>query len=320
MADAANLDAPNAADLNTAAIHECIAKGWAMKDGSYPIRDQAHHGVDDLKRAIRAVGRGKGSHDAIRMHIINRAKALGQSSLIPKNWNSDGTKRSLDMADTERRFTPGVVELRGTDQMKKIAGYAAVFDKLSRNLGGFVERVDQSAFNDSRSANWPNVVARYNHDPNFVLGTTGGRTLDLRIDPDTGLWYEVTPPQSRADVYELVQRGDVRHSSFAFRVMDDDWTTTDQGYPLRILRSVDLVDVAPVLDPAYPDATSGLRSLATKFDADLDEVVSMAANNELKRFFERTDGTQSTGKPKPPPMRGQAAAALLLANRYGPGE
>lgn len=65
-------------------------KGQAFKnpDGhySYPIGD-----VEDLKNAIRAVGRGGADHDDIRAFVIKRAKALGQSDLIPDNWGSDGT-------------------------------------------------------------------------------------------------------------------------------------------------------------------------------------------------------------------------------------
>ena len=61
-------------------------KGEAMSGGSYPIKDE-----DDLKKAIKAVGRGNADHDSIRKHIIKRAKALGLSKLIPENWSSDGS-------------------------------------------------------------------------------------------------------------------------------------------------------------------------------------------------------------------------------------
>lgn len=61
-------------------------KGQAMPDGSYPIAD-----AEDLDNAIRAVGRGGADHDAIRRHIIQRAKALGLSEKIPDNWNPDGS-------------------------------------------------------------------------------------------------------------------------------------------------------------------------------------------------------------------------------------
>jgi ATP-dependent protease ClpP protease subunit len=60
--------------------------GQAMPDGSYPIADE-----EDLDNAIHAVGRGGADHDAIRRHIIKRAKALGLSEKIPDNWNADGS-------------------------------------------------------------------------------------------------------------------------------------------------------------------------------------------------------------------------------------
>lgn len=55
-----------------------------------PARYQIRN-ADDLDKAIKAVGRGSGSHDAIRKFIIGRAKALGLSSRIPDNWNADGS-------------------------------------------------------------------------------------------------------------------------------------------------------------------------------------------------------------------------------------
>lgn len=225
------------------------------------------------------------------------------------------------MNDVERRFTPGLVELRDADDRRSIAGYGAVFNRLSRNLGGFVETVGTGAFNESRADGWPNVVARYNHDTNMLLGTVAGRTLELRVD-DVGLWYDVTPPSARGDVHELVQRGDVRHSSFAFRVPrgGDDWSTTDQGYPQRTLLAVQLVDVAPVLDPAYPDATAQARALAAAFesladhlDVPEDEVRSRAAADELRKFFVRTDTESSAGPAKR--TFGPLAVAQLLANK-----
>src|SRR5262249_58423455 len=114
---------------------------------------------------------------------------------------ADDGDRSLGglMGDAERRFTPGPVEVRSAADGQRIGGYGAVFGKLSRNLGGFVELVGDGAFNQSRMTNWPNVVCRYNHDPNMVLGTTAGATLQLRTD-NVGLEYEVLPPQARADI------------------------------------------------------------------------------------------------------------------------
>jgi hypothetical protein len=232
----------------------------------------------------------------------------------------------------ERRNTPGIVEVRATDDGRRIGGYAIVFDKLSRNLGGFVERSVPGVVNQSRQAGWPNVVCRYNHNSDFVLGTTGARTLQLTPD-NVGLDYSVLPPQSRHDILELVERGDIRFSSYAFRMSlvergdirfssyafrvppgGDEWSTTDQNYPMRTLHEVQLVDVAPVLDPAYEDTSAGLRSLASAMSAPLEEVRSMAAGDELRRFFIRTD--RSSVQPPKPKISGPQALMKLMEKRF----
>jgi HK97 family phage prohead protease len=221
------------------------------------------------------------------------------------------------MTEMERRYTPVPVQVRAREQRKRIGGYASVFNRYSQNLGGFVERVDPSFFNKSRADGWPDVIARYNHDDNMLLGTTGGRTLSLELD-ETGLLYEVDPPTARADIVELVERGDVRRSSFAFRAFEEDWGLTEQNFPLRTLLSGQLVDVAPVNMPAYPDATAGLRSLADKVGASLDEVRNLAASNDLRKFFMRTDSRGKPVEPKKQTMFGPAAAAAVLARREDP--
>lgn len=210
---------------------------------------------------------------------------------------------------TERRFTAIAVETRAQDA-QKIGGYAAVFNRFSQNLGGFVEQVNPAFFNKSRGDGWPGVVARYNHDDNMLLGTISGRTLRLSID-EMGLVYEVDLPNSRGDIGELVARGDVDKSSFAFVTFEDDWAVTDQGFPMRTLMSGKLIDVAPVNTPAYLDSTAGLRSLATKMSADIEEVRSAAAENNLIKFLQRTDKRGVTKVKKPTTLAAQARLELL---------
>lgn len=74
------------AKYNADDLRRMAASGQAMADESYPIADR-----DDLDRAVRAVGRGGADHDAIRRHVIARAKALGAQSEIPDNWTADGS-------------------------------------------------------------------------------------------------------------------------------------------------------------------------------------------------------------------------------------
>lgn len=214
------------------------------------------------------------------------------------------------MSDAERRFTRGLVEVRATDT-RKIGGYAAKFNALSRNLGGFVERIDPGFFAKSEGDGWPEVMARYNHDDNRLLGTTDAGTLRLVVD-GTGLDYEADVPASREDVMELVRRGDVRRSSFAFRTFEDDWSATPEGFPLRTLLSGALVDVAPVNSPAYMDTSTGLRSLAEQAGAELDEVRAAADAGDLGRFLARP---KSTTIDLAPGGQGEPHPSLVLRQR-----
>jgi len=93
-----NMDEPDAGKLNQAARRQAASKGWALPDGSYPIRDADHHGAEDLRKAIRAVGRGNAPHDKIRAHIMKRARALGLADEIPDNWTSSGDSQQAAAA------------------------------------------------------------------------------------------------------------------------------------------------------------------------------------------------------------------------------
>jgi uncharacterized protein len=195
--------------------------------------------------------------------------------------------------EIEERCEPVPVELRsGGPTERRVGGLAAVFGKRSQPLGGFIEIVENKAFSKCAGDGFAGVVCRYEHDS--LLGTTAAKTLRLNVD-SRGLDYEVDLPNTTAgnDVFELTQRTDLRASSFAFQVYDQEWTHED-GIPVRHLTSVRLIDVAPVTTPAYPDATVGLRSLAVQFDADEAEVFELARQGELRKMFTRTDRPAET--------------------------
>lgn len=188
-------------------------------------------------------------------------------------------------AATERRATPGTVELRaaGGDGSDALGGYALKWRTLSQNLGGYVETVGPDAVDDATvRGERGDVVARYQHDDAYLLGRLVSGTLRLAKD-GTGVDYSVDLPDTdyARNVAALAKRGDLRHSSFAFRTLEDEWGLSDQGFPLRTLNSIQLVDVAPVVNPAYMDTSTGLRSLAEQRDLDLDVIVQAASHNEL---------------------------------------
>lgn len=187
--------------------------------------------------------------------------------------------------DVERRHLAQVVELRAAQGGPGVlAGYAAKYMRYSQNLGGFVEQIAPGAFAKSLGDKVP-VIARYNHDDNYLLGTTEAETLRVFSDSD-GLPYEVDLPDTSAgrDVAALAKRGDLRYSSFAFHTLEDEWSVTEQGFPLRTLLNVQLVDVAPVNTPAYLDTSTGIRSLATRIDVDPDDVGKVSLDEIRSRL------------------------------------
>lgn len=186
----------------------------------------------------------------------------------------DGQSRD----DVERRLieTESVVERCMCEKTGKkkamIRGYAALFNSDSQDLGGFVERISPGAF-DNVMKRGTDVVALYNHDPMFILGRESAGTLRLFID-EKGLRYEVDAPESRADVIEAIERGDVRGSSFAFRVKGagESWSRDQQGRQIREIREIDgLFDVGPVLKPAYSATESFVSRRALEHAAEVRE-------------------------------------------------
>ncbi|GAB2702386.1 HK97 family phage prohead protease [Microbacterium marinum] len=170
----------------------------------------------------------------------------------------------------ERRVIDREVELRAAPEGSKspgiLAGYAVVFDSLSRDLGGWVEEIAPDAAGAPLEggvvdmALHTRVIARAEHDSRLLLGTTDAETLRLYID-EVGVRYEVDLPNTGAgrDVAVLAERGDYRHSSFAFHALDVDWREDADGRLVRRVTRLVLSDVSPVADPAYWAATTGLQ-------------------------------------------------------------
>jgi len=184
---------------------------------------------------------------------------------LVRRMNAEDEDRSNTMENIERRDMPLgdedelTVESRANGQTA-IVGYAAVYNRMSLDLGGFREEILPGAFDKILSKRKTDVVALFNHDSNIVLGRTSSGTLELSSD-EKGLRYVVTPPASRADILELIARRDVSGSSFAFTVdkAGESFRTADDGKAIRQIREVKgLYDVGPVLTPAYPASSSSV--------------------------------------------------------------
>lgn len=155
--------------------------------------------------------------------------------------------------ELERRLIaeqPGLEVKADENGRTVIRGYAAVVESESQDLGGFIEVIERGAFDDVMRSN-PDVFGKYNHER--VIGRTSSGTMRLFVD-ERGLRYEIDPPRAAADVVELIERGDVRGSSFAFRSnpKDETWERDANGRMIRRIKKFSFLgDAGPVDTPAY---------------------------------------------------------------------
>jgi uncharacterized protein len=118
----------------------------------------------------------------------------------------------------ERRILASEVRATESSNEMRVSGYAANYDVLSADLGGFKERIVKRAF-DRILSTGPDTACLFNHDVNNILGRTTSGTLTLRGD-EKGLAFDCLLPNTTAgkDTLESVKRGDLSGCSFAFNL------------------------------------------------------------------------------------------------------
>jgi hypothetical protein len=197
--------------------------------------------------------------------------------------------------DTEKRSYSHAVELRAMTQEgeahgRTLYGYAAVFNTRAQIvdfIGGQFRKFEEEILPESIS---DDIIRRsdcralFNHNPDNLLARSkyGEGTLRLWID-SRGLGYEFEAPQSRADIVEMVQRGDLDQNSFGFIVDMDVWSKTDTGDDLRSIKRIrEVSDISLATYPAYVEAGAAIRSLQDMERAQATEYLMKARQRELQ--------------------------------------
>lgn len=165
-------------------------------------------------------------------------------------------------------------ELRTIENSRAIEGYAIVFNKESRDLGGFFEVIEPEALEGILDKS--DILCLLNHsEERGVLARSkyGKGSLQLEVD-DTGLKYRFEAPNTALgdELLEGLKRGDISTSSFAFTIDNDQWEKRSDGSYLRkITKFKELFDVSPVYKEAYPDTSVALRKMQNLDKDDLKE-------------------------------------------------
>ena len=114
---------------------QLASTGEAMPGGGFPIKS-----VEDLKNAIQAIGRAK-NRAATIAHIKSRARALGQSKLIPDSWKTAQGFVQLVRGDLHKAATSDEW-MHDPEQLKEVAQGIVSFFKAE--LDEYVNGDDES--------------------------------------------------------------------------------------------------------------------------------------------------------------------------------
>jgi uncharacterized protein len=145
----------------------------------------------------------------------------------------------------EERAAPDLLATDG----KRIRGRIP-YGIESRDMGGWREIIEPGALDTTR---FDDLVVTVDHG-GVPLGRYPG-TLELE-DRNDGLHWAVDPPESRRDVREAVERGDLRAGSWRMVVGRDEW----RGDVRHVHEIAELKDVAVATRPVYRDAVVEYRS------------------------------------------------------------
>ena len=156
-------------------------------------------------------------------------------------------------------------EIRAIGGSRQVEGYGIVFNKESRDLGGFTEVILPEAITGVIEES--DILVLMNHDvARGVLARSSKGVGSLRTTTDTrGVSYSFKSPKTTLgdELIEGITRGDISGSSFAFTITPDGeiWERRNDGSVLRTIKKFDKIyDMSPCYREAYPDTTLALRS------------------------------------------------------------
>ncbi|MFF4907200.1 phage major capsid protein [Streptomyces sp. NPDC001260] len=143
---------------------------------------------------------------------------------------------------------------------RNFSGYAAVFNSPAVIRGAnaeFTERIARGAFAQSLRERTPVLQFDHGRDPH-IGHLPIGQIQELRED-EHGLFVQArlfTTPRVD-EVREAIATGSIKGMSFRFSVNDEAWNNARTE---REIRSVELVELGPVVFPAYASTSAGVRS------------------------------------------------------------
>lgn len=150
-------------------------------------------------------------------------------------------------------------ETKSSKRSRTVEGYAAVYEVWSE-FPWMREKIVTGAFRSALENS--DIRALLNHDQNHILAREKSGTLEVWED-SKGLGFRFDIPESRDDVLEMIERGDIDECSFAFRVKKSSWVWANEEGQLderHLEEFQEIVDISIVTYPRYDNTNVALRS------------------------------------------------------------
>jgi HK97 family phage prohead protease len=183
--------------------------------------------------------------------------------------------RSVERETLERSVSFEIRAAEDNADGLTLVGYAATFDNTTRIdnwEGEFDEKIARGAFKRSINARTP--VLQFEHGRHPLLGSMPLGTITKLREDDHGLYVEARLSDNWLiqPVRDAIASGAIDGMSFRFQVIKESWNDSS-AVPVRTLEEVKLMELGPVVFPAYESTTVGVRS------ASLDELFELPSGD-----------------------------------------
>ena len=179
---------------------------------------------------------------------------------------------------TERTEEVRHVEFRASDDAdgQTLEGYAAVFNEwtdITDRKGTYRERIAPGAFKRTIGQRTP--VLQFDHGSHPLIGSLPLGSINVLREDRNGLFVKARLSDNWLiqPVRDAIRERAISGMSFRFRVIDDEEGVDDQG-DWRTIKEVELLELGPVVFPAYEQTSVAVRSLVGALDDDTRAVLA----------------------------------------------
>jgi HK97 family phage prohead protease len=181
-----------------------------------------------------------------------------------------------------------------------LEGYAAVFGQWTEirdSLGTYQERIVQGAFKRTLGQRTP--VLQFDHGSHPLIGSLPLGVIHQAREDRNGLFVRARLSDNWLiqPVRDAIRDRAIDGMSIRMRVVKDDWGKNDAGEDTRTISEVELLELGPVVFPAYEQTSVAMRSLVGALD---DEARAELARELGTSTAAVEPATDDDGPDKPP--------------------